>query len=339
MRIFISHSFADEDLALKLKQILLQNKQIITVYMAQKEPDFEIEISDKITREIQNSDYLVAMITKASNKSPSVHQEFGFAQGVNTLKIPLVEKGATKGVLLEGRDNIEFDRTHFENSCKQVLEHILENGPRRKYTLEEAEIARRSPHYREVIQTEVFQFLDSIVVYMDLNTNDDFFYNDETREKGHKLLEKFIESRTVDPILENFELRIFIKIYDSYKFLLRIFDEAKRFPHDSLFVEEQDAMVELHERILENSGSYMNVLEILNSTFEFMKIDYSIDYSINYKTMILNYPKIVTLQDHMRNYWYQFRIIVKACIKLDREFLKLHKKFGNLAFKSTYGDD
>ena len=173
---------------------------------------------------------------------------------------------------------------------------------------------------------------------MNLNTHDDFFYNNKTREKGHKLLEKFIESRTVDPRLENFELRTFIKIYDSYKFLPRRFDEAKRFPHDSLFTEEQDAMVELHERILENSDSYMNVLETLQSTFEFMEIDYRIDFDTNYKTMILKYPKIVTLQDHMRNYWFQFRVIVKACIKLDREFLKLHKKFGNLAFKSTFGD-
>src|SRR6185437_12883234 len=110
MRIFISHAFDDEILATKMKSVLEKNAQIEVAYMAQKSPNFELEISDKITREIQDSDYLVAIITKTSKTKPSVHQELGFAQGVGIHKIPVVEKNAKKGVLLEGRDSIIFER-------------------------------------------------------------------------------------------------------------------------------------------------------------------------------------------------------------------------------------
>ena len=140
MRIFISHAFADEDLASKLQQILEKNEQITEAYMAQRKPDFEIEISDKITREIQNSDYLVAIITESAKQSPSVHQELGYAQGTKTMKIPMVEENATKGVLLEGKDTFDFERNNFHDACKKVLDHILKNGPRKPYTQEEAEI-------------------------------------------------------------------------------------------------------------------------------------------------------------------------------------------------------
>lgn len=50
-------------------------------------------------------------------------------------------------------------------------------------------------------------------------------------------------------------------------------------------------------------------------------------------------PRLVTLNDHMKNYWFELRTVVKVCIKLDTEFVKLRKKFGDIAFKSTYGED
>ena len=143
----------------------------------------------------------------------------------------------------------------------------------------------------------------------------------------------------MNPKLENLELRSFFKIYSDYKFLRRAFEESKRFQHDILFVEEQDALVELNERILENSESYINLFDTLKMTFESLQMPSDIDYDTNYKKLIPKYPQLVTLNDHMKNYWFEFRIIIKACIKLDIEFLKLRRKFGDIAFKSTFADD
>lgn len=340
MRIFISHAFDEEDLASKLKQILEENDQITEAYMAEKSPDFEIEISDKITREIQNSDYLVAIITKTSKESPSVHQELGYAQGVNTLKIPMIETGAKIGVLLEGRDRFEFEQKTFENSCKQVLEYILTNGPKRKYTQEEAEFAQRSAHYRYMVESDLLEFLDHVIVYFELSEDDDqLFFDEKGRQKAYTVLEEFIESPNAIEKLSGFEVRKFFKVYQGFNYLQRSIENANRLPNNDLFPEEQDAIIKLKERILENSSSYINLQEVLRETFEVMNLPHAMDYDVSYNQMISKYPKIVTLTDHMRIYWMELKTLVKACVKLDKGYLKLHQKFGDVAFKDTYGDD
>lgn len=335
MRIFISHAFADEDLASKLKEILEENDQIEEAYMAQKSPDFEIEISDKIIREILNSDYLVAIITKRSKEKPSVHQELGFSQGVKVHKIPLIEKDAKIGVFLKGKDRFEFDKTTFEESCKQVLDYILKHGVKRKFSQEEGQFVQRSAHYRYVIEYNLIEFMDAVIVYLELNPDDRLFFDDKGRQKAHKVLEEFIESSSIIGKLKRMELRKFFKIFDDYDFLRRSFEDAKRFQYSDLYSDEQDVLIQLSERILEYSDSYLNLQKILRLTLE----TDDIDFDTNYEKLISENPRLVTLNDHMKNYWFELRTVVKACIKLDTEFVKLRKKFGDIAFKSTYGED
>lgn len=128
MRIFISHSFKDEDLAAKLKEIFERSDKIKEAYMAQRVKEYELEISEKITREIDNSDYVVAIVTKNTRASASVNQELGYAQGKNRSRIPMIEKTAKRGVLVFAKDAEYFTRDNFEQSCKTVLEYILKNG-------------------------------------------------------------------------------------------------------------------------------------------------------------------------------------------------------------------
>lgn len=134
MKVFISHPIDDEDLAVRLKNILEESPEIEEAYIAQKIKKYEIEVSKKITEQINKSDYVVALITKKAKSSASVNQELGFAQGVNVLKIPMIEKKAKKGVLIYGKDSEEFDRENFDQVCKKVRDYILQHGPEQKST-------------------------------------------------------------------------------------------------------------------------------------------------------------------------------------------------------------
>jgi len=125
MKIFISHPIKDENLALRLKSVLEASDEIEIAHIAQKEKDFEIEVSQKIIKQINESDYLVAIITSNSKTSASVNQELGYSQGIKRPKIPLIEESAKKGCLIYGKDSVDFTRANFSEKCNEVLEHIL----------------------------------------------------------------------------------------------------------------------------------------------------------------------------------------------------------------------
>lgn len=127
MKIFISHPIKDEKLAMELKSVLESSDEIEIAHIAQRERNFDLEISHKIIKQINESDYLIAIITDNSYESASVNQELGYAQGIDLSKIPLIEKTAKAGFLIYGKDKIEFVRNNFQNKCKEILEYILAN--------------------------------------------------------------------------------------------------------------------------------------------------------------------------------------------------------------------
>lgn len=129
MKIFISHPIKDEKLALELKSILESSNEIEEAFVAQRIKKYDIEISKKITEQIDSSDYVVGIITKNSINSASVNQELGYAQGTKKPKIPMIGKNAKKGVLIYGKDVEEFDSNNFVDVCKNVRDYIIEHGP------------------------------------------------------------------------------------------------------------------------------------------------------------------------------------------------------------------
>ena len=131
MRIFISHSFVDENLAASLKSILENSKQVDHAYMAQRVKEYELLISDKIRNEITNSDYVVALVTKNARESASVNQELGYSQGKDVPRIAMIEQDAKIGVLMQGMDSEVFTRENFDNHCKNVLDYLLVRGKRK----------------------------------------------------------------------------------------------------------------------------------------------------------------------------------------------------------------
>jgi len=304
LRIFISHAITDEDLAIKLKKFLENSDQIEEAYIARRSPDFDIEIADKITREINNSDYLVAIITKTSMQRPSVHQELGFAQGVNVFKIPLIEKDAQKGVLLEGRDVFIFQKENFETICKDVLKYIAKKGPRPKFSKEEGIYAQKSSHFRYEIRNCFDDILDSIIYRLrfvpennrDLLSSEKF----ENRMKVFEEIFRFVDQDITD--LEKYFIKVpldsftrfsneFINFQDDVK-------DAKEFPHDDLFPEESDAFQKFNKRISEIvEGSF----DIQKDVRKYFEDEETFRYYDDFSEIMKEHPDMVPTP--LRNYF------------------------------------
>jgi len=132
MKVFISHTFTTEDkrLASALQKVLRYRG--IIGYLAEKKKRYDLLTRDKIRKEIEKSDYLVAIITNKARESASVNQEIGFALGMNVPVVVLLEKKAKLGVLVHGIEPEEFKRDNFEKSCLNIRKHVLTKGPRKK---------------------------------------------------------------------------------------------------------------------------------------------------------------------------------------------------------------
>lgn len=132
INVFISHKFIkrDQELALKTRNILREKE--IDGYLAEGIKEYELLIGDKIRKRIENSNYVIGIITSDSVKSPSVNQELGYALGINIPVLLLVEKGIEHGVLTHGRDIEEFTLDNFEKKCTNIRDYILEKGKKVK---------------------------------------------------------------------------------------------------------------------------------------------------------------------------------------------------------------
>ena len=144
VKIFISHSQKDEKIARMLKQILEKENDIDEVFIFEEKKRYGIQIDRKITNEIDESDYLVAIITNYSKQSASVNQELGYAQGKGLQKIPMMEKGSEKGFLVYGSENIDFTLENFEDKCVEICNYIIKNGPKNKVSKSDEE----NHHYK-----------------------------------------------------------------------------------------------------------------------------------------------------------------------------------------------
>jgi len=134
LRIFISHKFVkrDQELAFEFQRVLLQNE--INGYLAERKREYELLIREKIKNEIERSDYLVAIVTETSIKSPSVNEEIGYALGRKVPVVILLEKNVNQGVLTHGMEPEIFTRTNFKEHIQNVMEYIVKNGARKKLT-------------------------------------------------------------------------------------------------------------------------------------------------------------------------------------------------------------
>lgn len=135
MNVFISHPFKNEDLASILQSTLKESN--IEAYMAQRVKEYELVISQKIRNEIENSDYVVAIVTSDTRASASVNQELGYAQGKGVPIIIMLEKEAKIGVLTYGIETEEFERITFNESCNNIKKYLITRNKGRKSNTDE----------------------------------------------------------------------------------------------------------------------------------------------------------------------------------------------------------
>ena len=141
MKVFISHMFGEEDE--RLGSVLKEDIDVAGMegYLAEKTPRYDLLIGDKLRQEIGESEWVVAIITKRSQTSASVHQEIGYALGKGIKVALLVEDGVTKsGVFTYGREVEFFTVAEFKKHCGKVVKFIKDGSlikPRQGRPVEE----------------------------------------------------------------------------------------------------------------------------------------------------------------------------------------------------------
>ena len=121
MKVFISYDTQDSLLAHRLRQIL--NDDGFEGYTFDVKPQYNSPLYEKIIREINDSNALVAIIT-ARPSSASVHQEIGYAIAKNIPVVMMMEKDADDGVLTFSKEKEVFMNDDFESSCERVVEYL-----------------------------------------------------------------------------------------------------------------------------------------------------------------------------------------------------------------------
>ena len=125
MKVFISHSFADDDkkLAYELRRHLMENG--IEGYLAEEKKEYPTQIREKILKAINDSDYLVAIYTKMAKESASVQQEIGYASGKH-IGVIIMSEGEVPldNLIIFGIEPEIFTKENFREHCFNVIAYL-----------------------------------------------------------------------------------------------------------------------------------------------------------------------------------------------------------------------
>jgi len=123
-RVFLSHNSRDR---IPCERIRKEGRRIgVTVYMYEFDRRPGTNLSEKIRGEIRNSDAVIVLLTKASARSAYVHQEIGYAEGMEKPIIPVVENVIRESdlAMLKGREFIQYDADHPQEALLQLLPYL-----------------------------------------------------------------------------------------------------------------------------------------------------------------------------------------------------------------------
>lgn len=122
MDVFISYSFQDTEIKDKLKNILQSGG--IECYDAVHDEDYGNSLPDKLSKAIDNSNFLVAILTQHGSSSTSVSGEIAYAKRAGKRIIPMVENGVTVPIFLQGTEQIKFTTDTIDATCKRISKFI-----------------------------------------------------------------------------------------------------------------------------------------------------------------------------------------------------------------------
>lgn len=215
MKVFISHHIGKDEKLAGILQLSLK-KRGITGYIAQRKQEYELLIIDKIKNQIENSDYLVAIITKHGLKSASVHEEIGYAIASDVKVILMVEEFVDEqGVLIHGKESYYFESRFFEIESDDISKYILSKGIPKKSKNSKVKQTKEKDQYQQYSPAQKMRKL----------TNDSI-----NAFKEHQFKHKIITVKKDDERGYNLPDKLKINIFENKKRKERFFF----FPHDEL---------------------------------------------------------------------------------------------------------
>ena len=123
-KVYISHSAADEDMALQLAAALWRVG--LESYVALYNLSPAISLAERASFGLHSSECLVALLTEKGSTSAQVCQEIGLARGLDLLIIPLLEEGAKLPFLIEHLRPLLFREERYADAVGLLIKTLRE---------------------------------------------------------------------------------------------------------------------------------------------------------------------------------------------------------------------
>ena len=122
MKVFISHSVEDRNIVSAINcNLALAN---IQAYIAEEDYQPGTNIWEKVTRNIDDSDVVIAILTRDGVRYSYVNQEVGYAFKAGKQVIPIVEDEVKPVGALEGKEYIRFNRLSPLNAVDIAAQYL-----------------------------------------------------------------------------------------------------------------------------------------------------------------------------------------------------------------------
>lgn len=123
-KVFVSHSTADLGLVYQLKYWLEVNG--IETYLAEAHPQPSVSLSAKISAAIDQSNCVIAVLTRDGTRSQWVNQEIGYAKKAGKIIVPLVEQGVPHTGFVQGVEYVPFIRENPTDAVGRIVKHLAD---------------------------------------------------------------------------------------------------------------------------------------------------------------------------------------------------------------------
>ena len=136
-KVFISHTNSQADLEI-VERVAAELGSIgIYAYIAERDRQLGVYLTDKIKANIRDSDLVVGIWTKMAEGSAYVNNELGYAEDRKSWYL-LFEKGATVTGFAVGREYLEFDRASLDESLISLVSDVLARREEKRISGENA---------------------------------------------------------------------------------------------------------------------------------------------------------------------------------------------------------
>lgn len=118
-RVFIAHSVKDSNIVYTISRLL--DIYGIQSLIAEREFQPGERLSEKVSRMVDSSDCLLAILTKEGKDSQWVNQEIGYGKKAGRRIVPVVEKGVNIKGFIQDIEWIEFDSSDPSKTLQEIV--------------------------------------------------------------------------------------------------------------------------------------------------------------------------------------------------------------------------